>query len=439
MNMAIKKFLPVWSLSLGCPKNRVDTEKLLGSLGMPVKTCAHPGKSRLALINTCAFIEPATRESIRAILDAAAKCAKLKTRPLLVVAGCLPGRHGIEELKKEIPEVDLWLEPAQIENWPKQILAALGMDLQAGEGRLLSTAPAYAWLKISDGCNHHCSFCAIPSIRGNLRSRPATDILSEAHALLEEGVSELVLVGQDVCAWGRDFKENRESLVDLLPQLASLPALKWLRLLYLYPNSLDDGLLQTMADCAPKLLPYLDIPFQHCEKEILQKMGRPFAVNPLAIVDRVRKFLPKAALRTTLIVGFPGETEKQFLNLLDFVKTVRFHNLGVFAYQAEEGTPAADLPDQLPLEEKEERREELMRLQAQISTEILASYVGSRLDVLVDASLENEWPGLCKGRVWFQAPEVDGITYVSGPGITPGAFRECDIEESATYDLTALA
>ncbi|MCD7984647.1 MAG: 30S ribosomal protein S12 methylthiotransferase RimO [Desulfovibrio sp.] len=434
--------LTVWSLSLGCPKNRVDSERLLGSLGVPVKSVAQMGRARLVFINTCGFIAPAVRESVRAVLDAVNRLARCKNRPLLAVAGCMVGRYGAEELARELPEVDLWLPTGDLADWPALLARALGLpdppEKVAGNGgRLLSTGPSYAWLKIGEGCRHKCAFCTIPSIRGGLRSEAAPDLLAEARGLLERGVRELVLVAQDVTAWGGDTGEKK-TLPYLLERLMGLDGLAWLRLLYLYPSGVTPELLRFIKEAGAPLLPYLDIPLQHAHPDVLARMGRPFAGDPRRVLERVRDVLPEAAVRTTFIVGYPGESEAHFDSLCRFVEESRFRQLGVFAYQAEEGTPAATLPDQVPDEVKERRRATLMEIQAGISESLLEAHVGRRLPVLVDAP-HPEWPGLHSGRVWFQAPEVDGMTYVSGPGVTPGALVECDIVENTEYDLTALA
>lgn len=429
--------LAVYSVSLGCPKNRVDTEKFLGSLGIPLKICAEASKSQLVFINTCAFIEPAVRESIREILDSV-KNITVSSKPLIVVGGCLPGRYAIEELKKGLPEVDIWLTPENIEKWPRIICNALRYYESTFPGRLLSTGPAYAWLKIGDGCNHKCSFCTIPAIRGKLSSFPAKDILNEAHDLVQQGVKELVLVGQDTGAWGKDIKSETGGLSELLEKLAAIPKLEWLRILYLYPDAITEDLLKAFNDIGSPLLPYFDIPLQHSEIAILEKMGRPL-ISPYSVIEKIRKHISNSALRTSLIVGFPGETEADFRNLARFIETVKFQNLGVFTYYPEEGTKAASLPNQISEEVKEERKAILMEIQARISAELLSENVGSTMKVLVESSLEEEWPGLYKGRVWFQAPEIDGITYVSGAGVTPGAFLPCEIASSMVYDLSALS
>ena len=356
-----------------------------------------------------------------------------------------PGAQGMagsiakaEELARELPEVDLWLPTGDLADWPAMLAQALNLPEGAGSGgRLLSTGPSYAWLKIGEGCRHNCAFCTIPSIRGGLRSEPVPGLLAEARGLLERGVRELVLVAQDVTAWGADLA-GKKNLPHLLEGLLALDGLAWLRLLYLYPSGVTPELLRFMKESGGPLLPYLDIPLQHAHPEVLARMGRPFAGDPRRVLDRVRDALPEAAVRTTFIVGYPGESEAHFDSLCRFVEECRFQNLGVFAYQAEEGTKAAELPDQVPEETRERRRATLMEIQAGISESLLAERVGQRLPVLVDAP-HPEWPGLHSGRVWFQAPEVDGMTYVSGPDVTPGALVECDIVENTEYDLTALA
>ncbi len=427
--------MKVYSVSLGCPKNRVDTEHFLGSLGSDVSLVPHLGRADVVFINTCGFILPAVQESVRTILDAVAHCGRLKRRPFLVVGGCLSGRYGVTELAKEIPEVDLWLDGIERSTWAEQLLTRLSLPLPPA-GRLLSTPPSYAWLKISDGCRHHCAFCTIPAIRGRHRSLSRAVLREEASLLLERGVKELVLVAQDTTAWGEDIDEPH-GLVSLLEELVKLDGLQRLRLMYLYPAGISKKLLSFIADTGAPVLPYFDIPLQHAHPEILQRMGRPFAGDPRKAVDRIRTALPEAALRTSLIVGFPGETEAHFKALCDFVQDMQCAHLGVFAYQPEEGTPAASFPNQLPDAVKEERRAAIMRIQAEISESWLSSFVGQKMEVLVDAP-HPEWPGLHTGRVWFQAPEIDGVTYISGEGVTPGALVEANIEESAVYDLTAL-
>lgn len=442
--------LSIYSISLGCPKNRVDTERLLGSIAPArVRMVQNYDQAQLVLINSCAFIAPAIEESVSTILEVADEIAGLpaENRPLLVVAGCLPGRFGAPSLAAEIPEVDLWLETKVMPEWPERVLEALRTShwknlpllsgLTSGPGRVLSTGPSYAWLKISEGCGQSCAFCTIPMIRGKVRSSTAGDLVTEARALLDDGVKELILVAQDLTSWGRDLP-GKPQLRNLLEKLLPLNGLERLRLMYLYPAGLTDELLAFIRDAGAPLLPYFDVPLQHSHPEILTRMGRPFAQSPLKVVEKIRKYLPGAALRTSLITGFPGEGEAEFEQLCRFVEEVRFQNLGVFAYQAEEGTPAAAMPDQLPEKVKLERQTRIMEIQEEISEETLRGYLGEQLDVLIDAP-HPEWPGLYVGRTWFQAPEVDGVTYVSGENIAPGDMIKAEVTETFAYDLNALA
>lgn len=431
----------LWCRSLGCPKNRVDTEKFVGALGSDFTLVDNPRRADVIFVNTCGFIEPAVRESLRTVMDLADECGGGRKKPLLVVAGCMVGRYGSGDLAAGMPEVDLWLEPAERDTWPAQVRARL----DAGEGcalpgsRLVSTPPSYAYLKVSEGCRHRCAFCTIPSIRGPLKSSPRDALVDEARFLVEGGAKELVLIAQDLTDYGHDFGSDGDgsAFVDLLHALADVDGLAWMRMLYLYPKGVTPKLLAAVRDLRP-LLPYFDIPLQHSHPDVLRSMGRPFAVEAERVLDTIREALPEAALRTTFIVGYPGETEEHFEHLCSFVERMRFTQLGVFTYWPEEGTRAAELPDQVDPEVKEERRDRLMELQRDISAEILENEVGSAQDVLVD-SVNPEWPGLHNGRVWFQAPDVDGMTYVSGPGVAPGAMVRCDIVESGPYDLTALA
>ncbi len=439
--------ISIYSISLGCPKNRVDTEWLLGAVPGPVRPVNTVAEADLVVINTCGFIQPAVEESVRTVVEAIDDIQSLDNedggtrRPLLAVTGCLVGRYGREELAAELPEVDLWLTNLDMVRWPAMVAAALGREENTTPMRLLSTGPSYAYLKISDGCDHRCAFCTIPSIRGGLRSTPADQVEQDARHLLAQGVRELIFVAQDVTAYGRDAGLRhglRHGLRSLLDRILPLAGLDRLRLMYLYPAGLTPELLHYLRDAGAPFVPYFDVPVQHAHPDVLSRMGRPFARNPREVVDRIRDVFPEAALRTSLIVGYPGETEEHWTALRDFVRETRFLHLGVFAYRAEEGTPAAEMPDQVPDAEKEWRRDALMEEQADISEEILATYEGDRLEVLVDTEHE-EWPGLHVGRTWFQAPEVDGVTYVSGPGVTPGALVTADIVETREYDLVALA
>lgn len=446
--------IKVYTLSLGCPKNLVDTEHVLGSLG-DFEIVEDLEEASVVFINTCAFIQSAVEESVAAVVEVATQA---NDDCFIIVCGCLVGRYGICELQKEVPEVNLWLETKDIDNWGSLVASAVqghfGIRLSAPSyqafsyknsmiqipehGRRISTAPSYAWLKIGEGCQHNCSFCTIPSIRGGYRSIDKKILVPEAKQIVDSGIKELILVAQDVTAWGSDTEDK--DLRPLLDQLFALDGLERLRLMYLYPAGMTDTLLKYLQEAGDKFMPYFDIPLQHAHADILAKMGRPFAQNPEIVVERIRKYFPKAALRTTFIVGFPGETDTHFDTLYHFVAQTRFHQLGVFAYEQEEGTKAALLPNQVEKSVKEARRNEIMELQAEISEEILEAYLGERMPVLIDREHE-EWPGLYVGRTWFQAPDVDGITYVSAPPeqeIKAGMLVEADITETQQYDLVAL-
>ncbi|GAB1410668.1 30S ribosomal protein S12 methylthiotransferase RimO [Desulfovibrionales bacterium] len=418
-------------ISLGCPKNQVDTEEMLGQLGPAFCLAPEPDQADIVLINTCGFIEPAVSESIQTIVDTADSIGTITPKPILVVTGCLVNRYE-QELRQELPEVDLFLRIDQ----QRDLATHLG---RAGHSpsRRLTTVPSYAYLKLAEGCNNQCRFCTIPSIRGPLTSRSEADILRDAQECLAQGRKELVLVAQDLTSYGRD-RGQTQGLRQVLTKLAALPDLHWLRMMYLYPSGLDRDFLAFLADMPPTVLPYFDIPLQHAHPKILASMGRPFQRDPRTVVDQVRSFFPHAALRTTCIVGYPGETDAHFEALETFVRETRFLHLGVFPYYAEEGSAAASLPHQVPEHIKHERKDRLMAMQAEISADLLADWEGQEIDVLVDRP-HAEWPGLYEGRAWFQAPEVDGMTYVSGEGVLPGRLVRAVVEESKTYDLVALA
>ncbi|MFW5970551.1 MAG: 30S ribosomal protein S12 methylthiotransferase RimO [Desulfovermiculus sp.] len=429
--------LHVYTVSLGCPKNRVDTENMLGQLGHIYQPAADISEADIVLVNTCAFIRPAVEESVKTILDIALSLEGGTRRPLLAVAGCLPARYGQQELARELPEVDLWLSVHDQAFFARRLSAHFDIP-EEGPGRLLTTPPGYAYLKISEGCEHRCAFCTIPSIRGQLRSVSLDALQQEARRLRDQGVRELCLVAQDLTAYGRDWEPGSTRLYHLLESLLAISGLDWIRLMYLYPTGVSSDLLQFIARTGPPLLPYFDVPLQHSHPDILSHMGRPFARDPRRIVDRIQSIIPRACLRTSLIVGYPGETEAHFQSLVSFVQEMRFWHVGVFAFSAEEGTAAARLPGQVPDDVKEQRRQELMRVQADISQEILASCVGETLQVLVDQA-EPEWPALFQGRAWFQAPEVDGLTYISSRRARPGDMVRAEVVDSMTYDLSALA
>jgi len=419
----------------------VDTERLLGTLGEAMEPVESVEESHLTLINTCGFIQPAVEESVETILNAIREADEVaesgSTKPLVAVAGCLVSRYG-QDLKSELPEVDLWLNTEEIGLWPAMIREALSTPVEEDAPRRLSTGPGHAYLKVSEGCSHNCHFCTIPSIRGPHTSWPVDVLLKEA-AELAKAVPEIVVVGQDSTAYGSDLGDE-DNLINLVSGLSKISDLEWLRIMYLYPAGLTEKLLAFLRDLDGPFLPYFDIPLQHAHPDVLSSMGRPFARNPEKVIDRVRKFFPDAALRTTFIVGYPGETDEHFEQLMRFAEKTRFHHLGVFPYWAEDGTPAAAMDNQVPDEVKLERRDRLMELQTDISREILGEYVGETLPVLIER-VSPEWPGLYEGRAWFQAPEVDGVTYVSAPPeqeLKLGTIVDVEIEKADTYDLSGL-
>ncbi|MFW5735250.1 MAG: 30S ribosomal protein S12 methylthiotransferase RimO [Oceanidesulfovibrio sp.] len=453
----MEHFILVHVTSLGCPKNTVDTERLVGGLGPGITLTADPAAADLLLVNTCAFIHPAVEESVDTILELARTANEENPGAVLAVAGCLVQRYGAAELAAELPEVDLWLSPAEWPHWPDMAQNAVcrrkkgavmtqgSANLSPGGPRSLSTTAGHAYLKLSEGCDHACGFCTIPSIKGPHVSFDANALVAEAEALAAGSygppVKELVLVGQDLTAWGRSAEAGSAPLVALLESLLKLDGLAWLRTMYLYPAGLDDRLLdffRANAEPGGALLPYFDIPLQHAHPDMLRRMGRPFSGDPMRVVDRVRAAVPEAVLRTTFIVGYPGEEERHFSALEQFVREVRFQHMGAFPYWPEEGTRAAAMADQVEDAVKKDRLSRLMGLQAEISEELLEGYVGEDMDVLVDAPVP-EWPGLHRGRVWLQAPEVDGVTYISGDAVRPGELVRASIEESKTYDLVALS
>ncbi len=430
--------IKVYAQSLGCPKNLVDTENILGALGNCWTPAQNLQKASLVLINTCAFIRPAVEESLDTIFDIAQDIQNSSPRPLLVVTGCLVSRYG-PGLGREIREADMLVSLREQKDLPRKILDHFGLPqekLPDFPRALNASARPHAYLKISEGCNNRCAFCTIPSIRGRLRSRPVQELLDEAACLVDGGVSEIVLVSQNSTAYGLDLGYRR-GLGKLAARLARLQGLNWLRIMYLYPAGLDTKLLESLADLGPPFVPYFDVPLQHAHPDILRLMGRAFKQDPMQVIERIRKFFSDAAIRTTLITGYPGEEEKHFRTQLNFVRQARLQHLGVFPYYPEEGTRAAGFSGQLPAEVKNRRRRLIMQEQKKISREYLKGFVDQDLEVLVEEP-HPEWPGLFTGRTWFQAPQVDGITYISGPDMKSGQMVTARIRNSLDYDLQAL-
>ena len=426
----------IFTRSLGCPKNLVDTENILGGFGDLFEPAADISGSHAVLINTCAFIRPAVEESLDVIFSAYQEIKGLEKKPLLAVTGCLVSRYG-PGLGREIPEADIFCGIDEQKNLAGTILARLGYAVPGSPSmRRVSTPVSYAYLKISEGCSNKCSFCTIPSIRGRLKSRASGHIIEEARRLLDRGTKELILVAQDSTAYGRDTG-SRDGLAGLVNDLGRLEGLERLRVMYLYPSGLSRKLLEQLASSKGPFLPYFDVPLQHSHPDVLKKMGRPFKDDPWKVIHRIRDVFPEAAIRTTLITGFPGETEEHFRHLVRFVQEACFHHLGVFPFYPEQGSRASELPRQVSPAVSAGRADRIMRIQKKISRSILEAFEDEVLEILVD-SPHGEWPGLFTGRAWFQAPEIDGMTYVSGPDAAPGGIIRCRVQNTGDYDLTAL-
>jgi ribosomal protein S12 methylthiotransferase len=446
--MPEQKSPKVGFVSLGCPKNLVDSEVMLGTLTRQgYSITAQKEDADVIVVNTCGFIDTAKKESIDAILE----MAELKTQgncKKLVVAGCLAERYR-SEIQKEIPEIDFVFGPDEL----GRILEAVQLDSAAAVPdvsidalysskevptipRILTT-PAYrAYLKISEGCDHVCTFCAIPSFRGRFRSRSVADLVAESRRLAEQGVRELVIVSQDTMAYGKDLGIP-QGITTLLRELVKIDGLKWVRFLYCYPNMVSDELVRLVAG-EERLCKYFDIPYQHASRSVLERMkrGGHHGIYERQI-ESIRKLMPDVGLRTSFIVGFPGESEKDFNDLLSFVKNVQFDNVGVFLYSDEEGTGAFDLEDKVPRSTATRRRNRLMKEQARISAKRLQSMVGRKVEVLLEGRSE-ESDLLLQGRMETQAPDIDGHVLINDAGdkeVTPGEFYTVEITESLDYDL----
>jgi ribosomal protein S12 methylthiotransferase len=434
----------LFMVSLGCPKNLVDSEVMLGLLEKAgYEPVSEPAAADLLLVNTCGFIGSAVEEAVDEIL-ALAELKKGEPTKRLVVTGCLVQRYG-PELLQELPEVDLFVGTESIgnivtllnnqtdESQPRLTATTLPFLMHSAMPRRLSTPAHRAYLKITEGCVNRCSYCLIPSIRGRLRSRTIADLAVETGKLADAGVKELTLIAQDLLAYGRDLGPGT-NLTGLLTELLGACAIPWFRLLYLHPARLDHQFLTFMAE-NPRILPYLDIPVQHVSNRILKLMGRPYdrAILERLLAD-IRRILPAAAIRTTIMVGFPGESEADFEEALDFLHRHRFDHVGVFAYSNEEGCRASTLPDHCAEEVKEERRQRIMEMQAGISQTGLRQYVGREIKVLVEG-ISTETDLLLEGRAWFQAPDIDGCVYIASGHSRPGALVDVRITDSHYYDL----
>jgi ribosomal protein S12 methylthiotransferase len=433
-------------LTLGCPKNLADSELMLGALTQAgFEVTLDPETAQVLVVNTCAFIEAAKKESLDAIMEAV-EVKKHVAGRRLVVAGCLSQRYGAE-LREMLPEVDVFvgtgnfLELADLlrrtelpETRPVPYSGAAHLLGRADSARVRPPEFFTSYLKISEGCNHRCAFCIIPKIRGLHESRPVDDLVAEAQTLAAAGVRELNLIAQDLTAYGRDLNPP-SSLAALLRKLAAVDGIRWVRLLYCYPNFVTDDLLEAITTL-PNVVKYVDIPLQHADDNVLRAMRRERSGASLRkLLDRIRDRVPNVTLRTSFIVGFPGEDDAAFTRLLSFVREVEFERVGVFTYSREEDTAAYSHSGQVSERVKRARRAELMEAQAQISLKKNRELVGREMEVLVEGPLPGRATRM-RGRTSGQAPEIDGAVFLKGEAM-PGEFVRARIERALSYDLHA--
>jgi len=430
-------------ISLGCDKNRVDSEVMLGLLAQKgYQLVDDEQEADVIVINTCCFIHDAMEESIQTILEMA-QYRKEGRAKALVVTGCLAQRYQ-EEILREIPEVDMVLGTTAYD----QIVDAIEEALQGGQEvrlkdvdalplvedeRIVTTGGHYAYLKIAEGCDKHCTYCIIPSLRGGYRSVPIERLVKEAETLAGEGVRELILVAQETTLYGVDLY-GKKSLPDLLRKLCQIDGIRWIRLLYCYPEEIGGDLIQVMKE-EEKICHYLDLPIQHANDDILKRMGRRTTKAELTgLIRKLKEEIPDIALRTTLITGFPGESEAQHEELMAFVDEMEFDRLGVFTYSQEEGTPAAKMPDQIPEEVKEERGDALMELQSEVSQDLSQDMVGKVMDVFIEGKVADE--DTYVGRTYRDAPDVDGLIFIDTPEeLITGDFVKVKVTGASEYDL----
>jgi ribosomal protein S12 methylthiotransferase len=443
-------------VSLGCPKNLVDTEMLLGKVAEEHVICGDPQDADIVIVNTCAFIDQSRAESLQAIREVAGWKAEGKIRGV-VVAGCMAQRYG-DQIREAVPSVDSILAMAEygrVGEVVRRILDAKGQAEEAQApwrtlvapdgkvpvireetGRLRVTPRHYAYLRVSEGCSNACTFCSIPTFRGLFRSKPAEMILKEARELVASGAAELNLISQDTTDWGSDLtgKARSGGLAHLLEQLSAIEGVRWLRILYAYPGHVSDRLVETMASL-PHLLPYLDMPIQHINSRVLKRMGRRHTRKETReLLEKLRAKVPGIVLRTSLISGFPGETEEEHEELVSFVKEIRFERLGVFPYSHEATTPAGEkFQDDVPPEEKKRRVDALMKAQQPIAFAHARRLVGKSLEVVVEGRNEE---GVLVGRSIYDAPEIDPVVYLEGDA-EPGDFVQATVLKGTGYDLIA--
>ncbi|MDO5110874.1 MAG: 30S ribosomal protein S12 methylthiotransferase RimO [Clostridia bacterium] len=425
--------MKVGMVSLGCSKNLVDSEILLGELqGCGFTVTPDAAKAEIIIVNTCGFIEPAKQESINTILEMARYKAEGRCR-FLVVCGCLSQRYG-EELRTELPEIDLFWGVKDQRGLAEQIAALAGTckDAAHATARVLTTPPYRAYLRIADGCDNRCTYCAIPLIRGDRVSVPMEQLIEEAKALSDRGVKELTLIAQDTSAYGMDIY-GKPALSALLKELAKIEKLHWIRVLYTYPNTVDVELLDTIQN-EPKVANYIDMPIQHIDDDVLTRMNRHgSSAHIQAVMQSIRERDAGFILRTTVMVGFPGETEEQFGRLTEFLKRQGIDRVGAFAFSPEDGTAAAEMEGQIPEEVKQARLDAVMRMQREIALQRNQQRIGETYEVLVERVEE----GRAYGRSYAEAPEVDGLIQFIRTGNTlhPGDFTMVKITNAKPYDL----
>ncbi|MCX7798131.1 MAG: 30S ribosomal protein S12 methylthiotransferase RimO [Melioribacter sp.] len=415
-------------ITLGCSKNTVDSERLMNQLKLNhFDLSINPNDADAIIINTCGFIEAAKEESINTILEAVELKKKGKIKKVVVI-GCLSERYA-KELRKEIPEVDSFFGTEAYESILKDFGGNLKYEL-LGE-RLLTTPSHFAYLKISEGCNRPCSFCAIPLMRGKHKSKPIEELIHEAEFLSSKGVKELILIAQDTTDYGTDLY-GKKSIAELINYLSLIKGIEWIRLMYAYPSQFPENLIETIAE-NPKVCKYIDLPLQHISDKILRSMRRGITKRrTISLINKLREKIPNLTLRTTFIVGYPEETDEDFEELYNFVKDIQFERLGVFTYSMEENTASYILGDPIPAEVKEERKAALMELQKEISLNKNKNLVGKELKVLID-SKENEF---YIGRTEKDAPEVDGEIYIhTNKNLKIGEFYSAEIYDCNEYDL----
>ena len=426
--------MKVGVVSLGCAKNQVDTERMLGLLSrFGYSFTPDPGAAEVLIVNTCGFIDPAKEESINTILEMAQYKQTGNCR-VLVATGCLTERYR-EELTAELPEIDILLGVREYEKLPALLAEKLQTPLpklSCGLGdRLLTTPPYRAFLRTGDGCNNRCTYCAIPLIRGNLHSEPMEQLIDEAKGLADRGVTELTVIAQDTSGYGVD-RYGKSMLVPLLKELNAIDSLHWVRVLYTYPDTVNEALLDTLAQ-GEKLIPYLDIPLQHIDDDILQRMHRRGSGAYIrSLLDYLYKNYPDFTLRTTMMVGFPGEADRQFETLLTFLRDYPFDRVGAFAFSPEEGTKAAAMPDQVPDEVKQARLSALMAQQRPISLKRNGRWVGRQTELLIEELTRTH----AVGRTPREAPDVDGRVLIPRKSYHAiGEYEPITLTEAHEYDM----